>query len=295
MSILSFIEYLSLEKKYSKHTVGAYNRDLEQFADFCLEQYEETSIEGVNYSMIRSWIVHLVDQGISNRSVNRKVTSLRSYYKFLLKVEVIEANPLAKHKALKVPKKVQVPFSQDELQRVLDGLAHDESFEGIRNKLIIEMLYATGMRRIELIELKVGDVDFSNQTIKVLGKRNKERILPILDRLLQSIKDYLEIRNAEFPDTDSDHFFLTSKGKKLYETLVYRIINDYFSKASTKAKKSPHILRHTFATHLLNGGADMNAVKELLGHASLASTQVYTHNSLAELKKAHAKAHPRNK
>jgi integrase/recombinase XerC len=295
MSFSSFKDYLTLEKKYSAHTVGAYLKDLESFQAFNEKEFSKKSINKVNYSQIRNWIIHLVDSGISNRTINRKVSSLNSYFKFLLKIEVIDINPLSKHKALKVSKKVQIPFSPKEVSQVLDNFNFDNSFEGIRDKLIIELFYSTGIRRIELVQLKLSDVDISRKTLKVLGKRNKERFVPLLNVVVETIQQYLSSRKELEIVNDNEVLFLTKKGDKIYETLVYRIINNYFSKASTKVKKSPHILRHSFATHLLNQGADLNTVKELLGHSSLAATQVYTHNSIAELKKVYAKSHPRNK
>ena len=295
MSLPAFIEYLSLEKKYSKHTVNAYSKDIETFQDFIEKQFDDTAIKDVNYSQIRSWIVALVETKITNRSINRKISSLQSYYKFLLKVEDIEVSPLVKHRALKTSKKIQIPFSKAEINSVLDGISHSDSFEGIRNKLIIELFYSTGMRRIELIELQVASIDFSNKTVKVLGKQNKERYIPLLDSVIQTLQLYLKQRQLLENANDSSYLFLTKKGVKIYENLVYRVINEYFSEASLKAKKSPHILRHSFATHLLNQGANLNAVKELLGHASLAATQVYTHNSISELKKVYSNAHPRSK
>jgi len=295
MSLSSFNDYLFLEKKYSKHTVNAYVKDLNDFTKFNQEHFGQENIDQANYSQIRSWIINLVDSGLENRTVNRKISSLNSYYKFLLKTESIKVNPLSKHKALKVSKKVQIPFSRDEVNRVLDDFDFDNSYEGVRDKLIIELFYSTGIRRIELVQLQLRDVDEANKTLKVLGKRNKERYLPLLESVLDTVKVYLNKRNKLEKIEDKEILFLTKKGHKIYETLVYRIINNYFSKASTKVKKSPHILRHSFATHLLNQGADLNAVKELLGHSSLAATQVYTHNSIAELKKVYAKSHPRNK
>jgi len=294
MSFKAFIDYLQFEKKYSQHTILAYQRDLERFQEFNTHEFDSVDLADVNYSQIRSWIIHLSESGISNRSINRKISSLNSYYKFLLKVESIVLNPLAKHKALKTSKKVEIPFSESEVAAVLDDLNFDQTFEGLRDKLIIELFYTTGIRRIELVQLKMEDVDLSNKTLKVLGKRNKERLLPLLESVLKSIKTYLSKRLELEKTGNIEVLFLTKKGDKIYETLVYRIINEYFSKASTKVKRSPHILRHSFATHLLNQGANLNAVKELLGHSSLAATQVYTHNSIAELKKVHAKSHPRN-
>jgi integrase/recombinase XerC len=295
MSFKPFTDYLLLEKKYSPLTINAYQKDLESFQEFNQEEFNESTIKTVNYSQIRSWIIFLVETGITNRSINRKISSLNTYYKFLLKVDSLKVNPLAKHKALKMSKKVQIPFSESEISLVLDDLNFDDSFQGIRDKLIIELFYSTGIRRIELVQLKLEDIDLSNRTLKVLGKRNKERLLPLLNTVIETIKRYLIKRQELQIINDKAYLFLTKKGVKIYETLVYRIINDYFGRASTKVKKSPHILRHSFATHLLNQGADLNAVKELLGHSSLAATQIYTHNSIAELKKVYAKTHPRNK
>lgn len=295
MSFQSFLDYLSLEKNYSKHTINAYGKDLEAFGTFASDDFDLRDIRKADYSIIRSWIISLVDSGLTNRTVNRKISSLNSYYKFLLKTSDIKINPLARHKALKTSKKVQVPFSEKEVDIVLDDLNFDDSFEGLRDKAIIELFYTTGMRRAELIGLKVSDFDLENKQVKVLGKRNKERIIPLLDGVVETLLLYWEKRDDLDKLVDGTMMFLTKKGSKVYETLVYRIINSYFSKASHKVKKSPHILRHSFATHLLNQGADLNAVKELLGHSSLAATQVYTHSSIAELKKVHAKAHPRQK
>jgi integrase/recombinase XerC len=295
MSFKSFTDYLLLEKNYSKLTVKAYQNDLIDFSEFVLNKYDSNSIQTINYTQIRSWIVSLVEKGLSNRSINRKISALNTYYKFLLKLGDISTNPLAKHKALKTSKKLQVPFSESEIKMVLDDFNFENDFEGVRDKLIIELFYSTGMRRIELIELKLVNINLDSKTLKVLGKRNKERILPLLDSVVQTLKLYLKLRSELSILIDKEHLFLTKNGVKIYETLVYRIINEYFSKASTKVKKSPHILRHSFATHLLNQGADLNAVKELLGHSSLAATQVYTHNSIAELKKVYANAHPRSK
>ncbi len=294
MSFQPFTDYLQLEKKYSPHTVTAYLKDLETFQLFASEEYQYTEIVNVNYSIVRSWIVSLVDSGISNRTVNRKISSLKTYYKFLLKTGQIEINPLAKHKALKTSKKIQVPFSEKEIGNVMEMLQTENTFEGLRDRLIVELFYSTGIRRAELINVKLNDVSFAQKTIKVLGKRNNERIIPLLPSVLKSILEYLPIRHGLENIKDTEQLFLTSKGVKIYENLVYRIINSYFGKTSEKVKKSPHILRHSFATHLLNEGADINAVKELLGHSSLASTQVYTQNSIAKLKEVYKNSHPRN-
>jgi integrase/recombinase XerC len=290
----SFKDYLQKEKKYSLHTVTAYSNDLYDFEAFLKQDFDQDSLEDVNYSQIRSWIVSLVDAGISNTSVNRKISSLKSFYKFLLKIKRIQASPLLKHKALKTPKKLQIPFSEKELDNVLNYIVYPKGFEGMRDKLIIDLFYTTGIRRAELIGLKVANVDLSKGVLKVLGKRNKERILPMLPVIQEQVRLYLSERAGLEEIKDGEFFFLTLKGVKLNDSLVYRLINMYFSNVSEKVKKSPHVLRHTFATHMLNNGADLNSVKELLGHSSLASTQIYTHSSLAELKKVYGDAHPRN-
>ncbi|TXD81762.1 tyrosine-type recombinase/integrase [Subsaximicrobium wynnwilliamsii] len=295
MSISAFSDYLLFEKKYSELTLKAYRSDLEGFSEFIASEYETSSIDDVNYPQIRNWIVKLVDSGISNRSINRKISSLNSYYKFLQKIGELQINPLSKHRALKTGKKVQVPFSEKEMASVLELLDGDTSFEGLRNRAIIELFYATGIRRIELVQLKLRDLDLQAATVKILGKRNKERLMPLLPSVVASLNRYILARNNCEIIEDPDLLFLTKKGVKIYEMLVYRIINDYFSLVSSKVKRSPHILRHSFATHLLNQGANLNAVKELLGHSSLAATQVYTHNSIAKLKEVYAKAHPRSK
>lgn len=290
-----FENYLQLEKKYSIHTVKAYVNDILFFQEFIVINFDNEILENVNYSLIRSWIVALVDSGISNSSVNRKIQSLKAYYKFLLKTNQIIQSPLLKHKALKTPKILQIPFSEKELDTVLNNLEFEDNFDGVRNKLIIDLFYATGIRRAELVNLKLYDVDLHNSTIKVLGKRNKERIIPILNILHNQIIKYISYRTQIVATEPNEYFFLLKNGVKLNDSFVYRLINYYFSTVSEKVKKSPHILRHTFATHLLNNGASLNSVKELLGHASLASTQVYTHSSMAELKKVYSNAHPRSK
>ncbi len=283
---------MSLEKKYSVHTVTAYKNDLISFRDFLDTEYNQEELLEVHYNQIRSWIVSLVDSKISNRTINRKVSSLKSFYKFLQKTKQLEINPLAKHKALKVAKKIQVPFSSKEINLVINAIDEEHDFTAVRNKLIVELFYSTGIRRAELINIKEKDVNFSGGVVKVLGKRNKERFVPLLQSVVITLKKYLKLKK-EF-SKELEELFITVKGNKIYETLVYRIINAYFSRVSSKVKNSPHILRHSFATHLLNEGADLNSVKELLGHSSLASTQVYTHNSLEEIKKVYNQAHPRS-
>lgn len=293
MSFTSFADYLELEKKYSTHTLTAYLKDLQDFEMFAMEEYQYQDISNINYSVIRSWIVSLVDNGISNRTINRKVSSLKTYYKFLLKIGEIEVSPLVKHKALKTSKKVQVPFSEKEIGSAIMLFETENSFEGMRDRSIIELFYSTGIRRAELINIKLNDISYAQKTIKVLGKRNKERIIPLLPMVLKTLEEYTAYRGELEIIKDKEYLFLTLRGVKIYETLVYRIINSYFSRVSEKVKRSPHILRHSFATHLLNEGADINSVKELLGHSSLASTQVYTQNSIAKLKEVHKNSHPR--
>ncbi|MBC8301484.1 MAG: tyrosine-type recombinase/integrase [Pelagibacterales bacterium] len=295
MSIKSFIDYLQLEKKYSPNTIKAYENDIMSFSDYNKNEFDQSSISKVDYSQLRSWIVKLVESKISNRSINRKISSLNTYYKFLLKIEKIEKNPLDNHRALKTKKIIQLPFSEKEVISALDINNFQNSFEGKRDRLIIEMLYSTGIRRIELTGLKIKDIDFSSKRIKVLGKRNKERFIPMLKSTILLINEYMDYRNELNRIKSKDFLFLTSKGEKIYENLVYRITNKYFDYVSTKVKKSPHILRHSFATHLLNNGADLNAVKDLLGHSSLAATQVYTNRSIEEIKKVYSNTHPRNK
>ncbi len=294
MHLPQFIDYLQYEKKYSLHTINAYQKDISDFAVFAEENFEETNLVEISYSIIRSWIVKLVDEEVSNRSINRKISSLKTFYKYLLKTKQIEVSPLAKHKSLKVSKKVQVPFSAKEVETVIANFSA-EGFSDVRDQLIIELLYSTGMRRAELINLKLEDIQIESSQIKVLGKRNKERMIPLLPSVKKTFIAYLKEREQLEINSESDYLLLTNKGKKLYDTLVYRIVNGYFSRVSTKTKNSPHIIRHSFATHLLNEGADLNSVKELLGHSSLASTQVYTHNSIKELSKVYLKSHPRNK
>ncbi|UCE94600.1 MAG: tyrosine-type recombinase/integrase [Flavobacteriaceae bacterium] len=292
MSISHFLTYLDCERKYSPYTITAYRKDLISFKEFCEKEFQINEISEVSYSLIRSWIVSLVEGGISNRSINRKVSSLRSYFNYLMKSKQIEDHPLRKHQSLKVEKRVNLPFSEKEINEVLDFFEHAEDFEQVRDKLIIELLYTTGMRRAELIGLKVGSIDLSQNLVKVVGKRNKERQLPLLNSVANTIKKYRLLR--EGLEVKSDSFFLTKKGEEIYPTLVYRIVNNYFGRVSVKVKKSPHIVRHSFATLLLSEGADLNSVKELLGHSSLASTQVYTHSNLKDLKMMYNRAHPRS-
>lgn len=294
MLITSFIEYLDLEKKYAANTLTFYQKDLKEFQVFMANEFDLEDLSKVHYGLIRSWIVSLVDKGLNNKSINRKLSSLKSFYKFLLKTAVIDENPMAKHKALKTEKNVHAVFSEKEINKAIETIDFSD-FEGVRDRAIIELFYTTGIRRSELINVQLVDIDFYKETVKVTGKRNKERIIPLLPSTIDVLKTYLKVRNKWVQRQEESTLFITKKGVKINQTLVYRIINTYFSRVSTKNKKSPHILRHSFATHLLTNGADLNAIKELLGHSSLASTQVYTQNSIAHLKKVYAQTHPRNK
>lgn len=292
MSIESFESYLRLEKNYSEHTVTAYITDVKSFFTFI---GEGVVFSEINYAVIRSWIIELVESGMANQSVNRKISSIKSYNKFLMRIGVQKEDFFVNHRSLKVSEQVQVPFSEEEVCKVLSYIKEVEggSFEDVRDVLLVELLYGTGVRRAELLNIKVTDVDFELGQLRILGKRGKERFLPLLPTVSRLLALYLDVRE-KYNMLNSRYLFLTSKGKKLYPSFVYRLINMYFSNTSDKVKVSPHIVRHSFATHLLNSGASINTVKELLGHSSLASTQVYTHNSLNELKKVYMRSHPRN-
>lgn len=295
MNIKPFIDYLQLERQHSAHTITAYRADVEAFFAFAEAQYSITNPLEIHYPIIRSWIVQLIDeQSLTHRSVNRKIASLNGYFHFLQKIGELELSPLAQHKALKTKKKVQIPFSAEEVEQALD-LTEGIDFADIRDRLIIELFYGTGMRRSELINLKWEDISMSQNTIKVLGKGNKERIIPLLPFLEEAITFYETELREQFPDNTLPFVLLTNKGKKTYDSFIYRTINGYFKQTSKKLKTSPHLLRHSFATHLLNKGADLNTVKELLGHTSLAATQVYTQVGIEKLKSVYNKSHPRNR
>ena len=287
----AFSEYLQKEKNYSPLTLQAYQTDLREFDLFYKNLFPDSGLQDVQYSIIRSWIISLVNSGIKNRTINRKIASLKSFFKFLQIIGVNSSTPLQKHRALKTETKLQLPFSEKELNEVLYEMEFSDDFAGVRDKLIIDLFYVTGIRRAELIGLTLGNVHAD--VIKVVGKRNKERLIPLLPIIREKIVTYKMLRKTIEKASEIENFFVTDRGQKLNNSFVYRLINSYFGLVSEKAKRSPHILRHTFATHMLNNGADLNSIKELLGHSSLASTQVYTHNSLAELKKAYSGAHPR--
>ena len=295
MLIEKFIEYLQIEKKYSVNTLFAYKKDLTEFQVFINENYDKYVIENVDYKIIRSWIVLLVNKKLSNRSINRKVSSLKSFYKFLVKTETINSSPLIAHSPLKHSKKIQVPFSKDEIGALLDSDFFINDYRGVMQKTIISFFYFTGVRRIELINLKASHVNMNSSTIRVMGKRNKERIIPMLPGLKESIKEYLKIKSQKFNNKLHEYLFVSKSGMKLTEKYVYRTVNEYFKLVSPKVKKAPHVLRHSFATHLINEGADINSVKELLGHSSLSATQVYTHTSMERIKEVFKNSHPRAK
>tara|TARA_B100001057_G_scaffold442082_1_gene477172 strand:- start:1606 stop:2496 length:891 start_codon:yes stop_codon:yes gene_type:complete len=295
MSFNHFLDYINHEKKYSLHTCIAYKQNLSDFQNYCSQNFSLKTIDSADYYHIRSWIISLVEMQNSNRTINRKISVLRSYYKFLLNVEKIKVSPLKLHKPLKASKSINVPFSIDEVSRLLNGDFFSQDYQGLLEKTIITILYYTGIRRQELIDLKTVAVDLDSQSIKVKGKRNKERFIPLLPELISTLKIYIKEKSKIFNQIDQTYFFCLPSGKKLNEAFVYQTVNYYFSKVSTKVKKSPHILRHSFATHLLNNGADLNAVKELLGHESVAATQVYTHGSLKRIQEIYSKAHPRGK
>ena len=295
MLIEKFIEYLKIEKNYSVNTLTAYKKDLIEFQVFINENFDKCVIENVDYKIIRSWIVLLVNKNLSNRSINRKVSSLKSFYKFLVKTETINSSPLIAHSPLKQSKKIQVPFSKDEIGALLDSDFFKSDYRGVLQKTIISFFYFTGVRRIELINLKTSDINMNSYTIRITGKRNKERIIPMLPKLKESISEYLKIKSQEFNNVISDNLFISKSGIQLSEKYVYRTVNEYFKLVSPKVKKAPHVLRHSFATHLINEGADINSVKELLGHSSLSATQVYSHTSMERIKEVFKNSHPRAK
>ncbi len=291
----TFINYLQYEKRFSTHTIIAYEHDLEQFATFLQDTYSLTSMLEVRHSHIRSWVIDLLQKHLTTRSLRRKLSTLRAYFRFLLKQGDIAQNPMLKVNLPKIGKRLPMYLQTAEINQLLDQMEWGNDYADQRNKLILSLFYHTGMRRAELIGLKLQDIDANARVLKVLGKGNKERLVPFGMELAQQLRQYLEVRQAHFPDNTAPPLFLTNKGAPLYPKLVYNIVNRYLSMVSTIEQRSPHVLRHTFATHLANNGADLNAVKELLGHASLAATQIYTHNSIEKLKQVYQKAHPKAK
>ena len=289
----SFLVYLQHEKRNSTNTVQSYSIDLDQFIRYCRSVHKILNLDEVDVKVVRGWVVQLMEEGLAPRSVNRKLTTLKTFYQFLIRESVITKNPMNSILTLKQKTKLPEFVEQEHMDQLLDKYDFGEDYSGIRNRLLIEILYVTGIRREELIGMLDHDIDIDGMTIKVLGKRNKERMIPFIKEMKPNIEKYLKYRNESFPGLVDSYFFLSDKGKKMYGKLVYRIVKKHLEFVTTIEKKSPHILRHTFATHLLNNGADLNAVKELLGHANLSATQIYTHNTFEKLKQVYKLAHPR--
>lgn len=294
MHIERFLQYIQSEKRYSLHTQTAYAKDLKQFQQFLLNQYSLSDIQAVNSAIIRSWIMELMSHDNSPRTVNRKISSLKTYYRFLRKNNIVKENPLIKIIPPKTNKRLPEFVNQEQMELLFERDIFAPGFQGYRDQLIIKFFYYTGIRLSELIHLNDTDVDTYSQQIKVLGKRNKERIIPFGKSLLEEVNKYTSLRNVHLgSEIANGPFFITDKGDRVYNKYVYRVVHKYLSIVSTLNKKSPHLLRHTFATHMLNNGADLNAIKELLGHSSLSATQVYTHNTIDKLKTIYNQAHPR--
>ncbi|MEQ8325263.1 MAG: tyrosine-type recombinase/integrase [Vicingaceae bacterium] len=291
--INGFLDYISAEKRYSEHTLKAYTTDLTQFVDFVKSSYNEDNLIKVNSVMVRSWVIELMDNEQMARSVNRKLSSLKSFYRYLLREGLISINPMTKVLSPKVKSRLPGFVDQEVMRELLSNELFEDSLSGKRDRLVIMLLYYTGMRRSELIGLRASFYDEYNRTLKVLGKGNKERIIPINTELTSLISEYRNQLKLEPADLDKTYLLLTDARKPLYPNFVYRLVRNHLSKVSTAQKRSPHILRHTFATHMLNNGADLNAIKEILGHANLSATQIYTHNSIEQLKSIYKQAHPK--
>ncbi|KAA6440114.1 tyrosine-type recombinase/integrase [Dyadobacter flavalbus] len=288
--ITLFLEYLKFEKRASEHTVKAYQTDLDQFQKYLLFQYECSTPETASPPMLRSWVVSLMEESLNPSSVNRKIASLRTYYGFLKRKKVISNDPSKILSALKTRKKLPAFVEEKSMEMLFEEAAFTDDFEGTRDRTIMELLYGSGIRLAEIISLEIKDLDLATRTIRVFGKRSKERIVPVSVSLTELLSRYLQLRA---PSEDTDSLILTDSGKPAYPVFVQRVVKKYLSAVTTLSQKSPHVLRHTYATHLLNRGADLNAIKELLGHANLAATQIYTHNSIEKLKKTHQQAHPK--
>ena len=289
----SFLKYLQFEKRFSSNTIIAYQTDLRQFENFLSATFPEFKSESADYGVIRAWIIQLVESEIDSLSINRKIACLRSYYKFLMRQEHIAKDPMLKIKVLKTKKKLPHFVKENDMVKLLDHGLFENTHEGWRDRLIIELFYGTGIRLSELIGLKESQLNLRERTIKVLGKRNKERVIPFGESLVSMIETYRSVRNSEVDIKDHGNLFVTDSGERCYPMMVYRVVKKYLSLFSSIEKKSPHVLRHSYATHLLDKGAEINAVKDLLGHSSLAATQVYTHNSMEKLKKVFEQAHPK--
>jgi integrase/recombinase XerC len=286
-----FKHYLRFEKRYSSHTLTAYIADLNQFADYLNDNYDELQIDGINHFQLRSWLATLKEGGHKERSINRKISSISGYYKYLLRKGLVSKNPTSLIHSLRLPERLPTFLKESETENLLENISFGTSFQDFTDRLILELLYTSGMRRTELINLKESDIEWSLQQIRVLGKGNKERLLPVSSSMLDNLRSYIGAKKDAEINTDS--LLALESGNKLYEKYVYRTVKKYLSQVTTMKKKSPHIMRHTFATHLLNNGANIQAIKELLGHSSIAATQVYTHINIDELKKVHKLNHPR--
>ncbi|HPI78890.1 MAG: tyrosine-type recombinase/integrase [Cyclobacteriaceae bacterium] len=289
----SFFKYLQFERRYSPKTILSYQTDLHQFSEFLNTTYDEKKPERATYGAIRAWIVALVDLKLSPGSINRKIACLRSFFKFCMKQEVLEKDPMQKIRVLKTPKKLPHFVHEEDMAKLLDGIGFEDSLEGCRDRLIIELFYGTGIRLAELIGLKEHQVNLHERTIRVLGKRNKERVIPFSKNIVSIIKAYQTKKDKEVGNKNHGLLFVNNSGEPVYPMMVYRLVRKYLDQFTAVEKRSPHVLRHSFATHLLNKGAEINAVKDLLGHTSLAATQVYTHNSMEKLKKVFDQAHPK--
>jgi integrase/recombinase XerC len=289
----SFLQYLKIEKRYSLHTIRSYQNDLDQFSTWLSENSIPEDPAEISSHSIRAWIVSLMDKGITSVTVHRKISCLRVFFRYLRKEGIIKGDPLEKIVLPKRKKRLPVFVEEKALETLLDEFSFGDSLAGIMNRTIIEMLYLTGMRRAELIGLRDADIDLEEATVKVTGKRNKQRIIPLAKPFLSRLEEYMKIRNEASGVASGSWFFTTARGNKLYDKYVYNVVRGYLSMVTTIEKKSPHILRHTFATHMLNRGADLNTIKEFLGHANLSATQIYTHNTFEKLKKIYKQAHPR--
>lgn len=285
-----FLSYLQYERRYSALTIKSYRTDLIQLEDFLASTYPDTPLFEINRDMLRSWIVKMMENGLGARSVGRKISAVKSFFKWARRYKGVESNPTLNLALPKIATRLPVFVEEEQMESLQTEGYFPNSFEGMRDRIIVELFYQTGIRSAELVSLKTNHVDFQRATIKVLGKRNKERIIPVGRDVIDLMKPYCQMRKKEFEP--GSEFFITSRGNPVYPKLVYKIVNAYLGRVSSLRKKSPHVLRHTFATHMLNRGADLNAIKEILGHASLAATQIYTHNSIAKLKEIHNKAHP---
>jgi integrase/recombinase XerC len=288
-----FLDYIAYEKRYSQHTINAYRSDLDQFFNFLSDQYQTEDILQADHQVVRSWVVSMMENGQSSRTVNRKITTLKSFFKFLVKEGLISENPMSRVVAPKTSHRLPAFVEQENMNTLFNSINFGEGYPASRDRMIMELFYSTGMRLAELIGMKDDDVDLFKNVLKVTGKRNKQRVIPFSKDLADMFSNYFEMKRKAFPGEPNSHLFLTNKGEKLYPRMVNRLVHHYLDQVTTISKRSPHVIRHTFATHMLNNGADLNAIKEILGHANLAATQVYTHNTIEKLKSIYNQAHPR--